>query len=68
MANNGPGQSEAADYATQWPIPKFHFSVDLGNGGIASFSDVSGMNVESQIIEYRDGDDKNFTKNEKIAF
>jgi phage tail-like protein len=62
MANNGSQQSQAADYATQWPIPKFHFSVDLGSGGTASFHEVSGMNVESQIIEYRFGDDKTFTK------
>ncbi|MCX6303529.1 MAG: phage tail protein [Bacteroidetes bacterium] len=62
MANNGPGQSESADYAAQWPIPKFHFSVDLGCGGTASFSEVSGMNVESQITEYRFGDETNFTR------
>ncbi|MFZ4521194.1 MAG: phage tail protein [Bacteroidales bacterium] len=62
MANNEAGQSEAADYAPQWPMPKFHFSVDLGSGGTASFNEVSGMNVESQIIEYRSGDEMNFTK------
>ena len=62
MANNGSEQSQAADYATQWPLPKFRFSVDLGSGGTASFHEVSGMNVESQIIEYRLGDDATFTK------
>ena len=59
---NGSKQLEAADYAMQWPIPKFHFSVDLGSGGKAQFHEVSGMNVESQIIEYRFGEDKTFTK------
>jgi phage tail-like protein len=62
MANNGSGQSEAADNPTRWPVPEFHFSVDLGIGGTASFHEVSGMNVESQITEDRFGDDKNFTK------
>ncbi len=62
MENNGYGESEAADYAAQWPIPRFHFSVDMGNGGTASFIEVSGMNDESQNIEYGFGDDKNFTR------
>ena len=37
-----------------WPMPKFRFEVDLGDGlnGIA-FQEVSGMDVENQIIEYR---------------
>ena len=62
MANNESVESEAADDTPQWPTPKFHFSVDLGHGGTASFSEVSGMNVEPQIIEYQFGDDKNFTR------
>lgn len=37
-----------------WPMPKFRFEVDLGTElkGIA-FQEVSGMDVENQIIEYR---------------
>ena len=37
-----------------WPMPKFRFEVDLSPGlkGIA-FQEVSGMDVENQIIEYR---------------
>lgn len=36
-----------------WPMPKFRFEVDLGENlkGIA-FQEVSGMDVENQIIEY----------------
>lgn len=37
-----------------YPLPVFHFSVDLG-GVEAAFSEVTGLNVEVQIIEYRDG-------------
>ncbi|MCT4639731.1 MAG: phage tail protein [Bacteroidales bacterium] len=40
-----------------WPLPKFYFSVDLGSGGgVVSFQEVSGLDVEAQIIEYRHGD------------
>ena len=37
-----------------WPLPKFRFEVDLGTElqGV-SFQEVSGMDVENQIIEYR---------------
>ncbi len=42
-----------------WPLPKFYFSVDLGSGGgVVSFQEVSGLDVEAQIIEYRHGDNK----------
>ncbi len=37
-----------------WPMPKFRFEVDLGTEmkGV-SFQEVTGMDVETQIIEYR---------------
>lgn len=37
-----------------WPMPRFRFEVDLGTElkGVA-FQEVSGMDVENQIIEYR---------------
>jgi len=37
-----------------WPMPKFRFEVDLGTElkGVA-FQEVTGMDVEAQIIEYR---------------
>lgn len=37
-----------------WPMPKFRFEVDLGTQlqGVA-FQEVSGMDVENQVIEYR---------------
>jgi len=39
-----------ADY----PLAAFHFSADWG-GTKLEFSEVSGLNVENQVIEYRDG-------------
>lgn len=39
-----------ADY----PLPKFHFSVDWGGANVG-FSEISGLNVETELIEYRHG-------------
>jgi phage tail-like protein len=38
----------------KYPLPVFHFRVEWGGTNIG-FSEVSGLNVETQIIEYRDG-------------
>jgi phage tail-like protein len=48
MADNGSKQGST------WPMPKFRFEVDLGSElkGVA-FQEVSGMDVETQVIEYR---------------
>lgn len=34
-------------------MPKFRFTVDFGNGITISFQEVSGLDAETQIIEYR---------------
>ena len=44
-----------------YPIPKFHFRVEWGGTNIG-FSEISGMNVENKIIEYRDGISPEFSK------
>lgn len=43
-----------------YPLPVFHFTVDWGGTQIA-FSEVTGLNVEAQIIEYRDGASPEFS-------
>lgn len=45
-----------------WPLPKFRFEVDLGSElkGVA-FQEVSGMDKEVQIIEYRHSNSKLFS-------
>jgi len=43
-----------------WPLPKFYFSVQLGGGGSASFQEVTGLDSETQPIEYRHGDSPSF--------
>ncbi len=44
-----------------YPLPKFHFSVEWG-GGPVNFTEVSGLDVETEIIEYRDGANPRYSK------
>lgn len=45
-----------------WPLPKFYFEVDLGTElKKVAFQEVSGMDVEIQIIEYRASNSKLFS-------
>nr|WP_321236390.1 phage tail protein [uncultured Psychroserpens sp.] len=52
-----------ADY----PLPKFHFKVEWGEGGNTDeqdlrFTEVSGLDVEVEMIEYRDGNSPEYSK------
>ncbi len=48
MADDGSAQGAT------WPMPKFRFEVDLGTElKSVAFQEVSGMDVENQVIEYR---------------
>jgi phage tail-like protein len=38
----------------EYPIPSFHFQVEWGGTRIG-FAEVSGLSIEHQIIEYREG-------------
>lgn len=49
----------AENYEGQWPIAKFHFRADI-NGEDISFQEISGLESETQIMEYRHGDSENF--------
>lgn len=40
------------------PYAGFNFEVDLGDGQIAGFSEVSGLSIEVQTIAYREGSDR----------
>ncbi len=37
-----------------YPLPKFHFEVDWGVARIG-FTEITGLDVETEVIEYRDG-------------
>lgn len=54
-----------ADGSTQdnvWPLPKFYFKVSLGSqDNTVSFQEISGLETETQPIEYRHGDSKIFS-------
>ena len=51
----GKEQSKAT-----WPLVKFAFRVKIGNTEIM-FQEVTGLNSETQVIEYRAGDSKVFS-------
>lgn len=55
MADDGSVQSK-----TVWPLPKFYFSVKWADQTV-SFQEVTGLDTETQIIEYRHGDNKVFS-------
>lgn len=38
-----------------WPLPKFYFTVTLGDNNSVSFQEVDGLDSETQPIEYRHG-------------
>ena len=45
----------------EYPIPKFHFQVDWGGSKIG-FTEVTGLDVETEVIEYRDGVSPEYSK------
>ncbi len=47
--------------AQEYPVPRFHFQVDWG-GAKLSFTEVTGLVMEREKIEYRHSDSKNFNK------
>lgn len=49
-----------ADNEQLWPLPKFYFQVKIGEKE-SSFQEVSGLDIEAQIIEYRHGNSKEFS-------
>lgn len=44
-----------------YPLPKFHFRVEWGGAKIG-FSEVSGLSVETDVVEYRDGSSPEYHK------
>ncbi|MEK6749771.1 MAG: phage tail protein [Pseudomonadota bacterium] len=45
----------------EYPLPKYHFQVDWGGTKIG-FTEVNGLEVSTDKIEYRDGASKEYTK------
>jgi phage tail-like protein len=44
-----------------YPLPKFHFRVEWGGSKIG-FTEVTGLNIENELIEYRDGSSPEYHK------
>jgi phage tail-like protein len=44
-----------------WPLPKFYFSVQLGDDKDVSFQEVTGLQTETKAIEYRHGNSPYFS-------
>src|SRR5215203_6985122 len=55
MADTGEAQG------TSWPLPKFYFSVQLGDDKDVTFQEVSGLQTETKVIEYRHGNSPLFS-------
>jgi phage tail-like protein len=55
MADDGSAQS-----TNVWPLPKFYFQVKWDKE-VMSFQEVTGLDAEAQVIEYRKGDSPDFT-------
>ena len=46
-----------------YPVPKFHFQVEIeGSEFRTGFTEVSGLDFETEVIEYRSGDSKEYNK------
>jgi phage tail-like protein len=56
MPDDGSNQN-----TTVWPLPKFYFVVQFGSGDPIPFQEVSGLDIESSIIEYRHGNNTAFS-------
>ncbi|NDV82963.1 phage tail protein [Bacteroides sp. 51] len=44
-----------------WPLPAFYFKVEVEDLGEMSFKEVSGLDLEAQVIEYRHGNSPAFS-------
>jgi len=51
----------ASDPTKTYPLPKFHFEVDWGGTRIG-FTEVSGLDFETEVINYREGHYKLYHK------
>ncbi len=47
--------------ATEYPLVKFHFQVEWGGTKIG-FTEVSGLDVETEVVEYRHGASPEYSK------
>ena len=56
----------AEDYEGMWPVAKFHFEVEI-DGTPISFQEVTGLETQTEVIEYRHGDSEIFSPNKSAG-
>ena len=54
-----PTAGTGAEQDQFWPLPKFYFSVDIGEFTDLPFQEVSGLDIDTEVIEYRHGNSPN---------
>jgi phage tail-like protein len=54
----------ADDPKKNYPLPKFHFQLEWG-GTRVGFTEVSGLDFETQVIEYREGSNPAYHKSKQ---
>lgn len=52
----------AATSKGDYPLPKFHFLVEWGENLKIGFTEASGLDFETEVIEYREGSSKRYVK------
>ncbi|MBK8553391.1 MAG: phage tail protein [Ignavibacteria bacterium] len=45
----------------EYPLPKFHFQIEWGGNKIG-FTEATGLDISTEVIEYRDGASKEYSK------
>ncbi len=49
-----------------YPLPKFHFQVEWGSEEFRmGFTEASGLDFETEVIEYREGSSKQYNKSKQ---
>lgn len=48
--------------AEGYPLPKFHFQVKWDPGTRVGFTEVTGLDIQVEAIEYREGSSKDYSK------
>jgi phage tail-like protein len=55
-----PGETNQTSSGNNWPLVKFSFAVQMGNDTFY-FQEVSGLETETEVIEYRAGNSPVFS-------
>ena len=50
-----PTAGSGGEQDQYWPLPKYYFSVDIGDFTDLPFQEVSGLDIVTEPIEYRHG-------------